>query len=270
MKTRTPNKTRTKTPTTDELRDRVKVLGLWGLLARFDELVEQSWVLPLIELEEVERKKRSLERRITSARIGVFKPIADFDWAWPLKIDRELIEELFTLQFLQEAANVALLGPNGNGKTMIAQNLAYQALMRGATVRFTTASAMLNELAAQDSASGLQRRLRRYVNPSLLVIDEVGYLSYDNRHADLLFEVVSRRYGHRSIVLTTNKPFSEWNEVFPNAACVVTMVDRLLHKAEIVEINANSYRLKEAKERAARRKKGQSKTTKRSKRKAAK
>lgn len=270
MKTRTPMKTRTKTPTTDELRDRVKVLGLWGLLARFDELVEQPWVLPFIELEEVERKKRSLDRRITNARIGAFKPIADFDWAWPRKIDRELIEELFTLQFLQEAANVALFGPNGSGKSMIAQNLAYQALMRGATVRFTTASAMLNDLATQESASGLQRRLRRYVNPTLLVVDEVGYLSYDNRHADLLFEVVSRRYGHRSIVLTTNKSFSEWNEVFPNAACVVTMIDRLLHKAEIAEIDADSYRLKEAKERAARRKKGKSKTTKQSKRKAAK
>jgi DNA replication protein DnaC len=263
--------TRTKTPTTDGLRQRVKALGLWGLLARFDELVDQPWVPALVELEEVERKKRSLERRIANARIGAFKPMADFDWAWPRKIDRELIDELFTLQFLHEAINVVLLGPNGNGKTMIAQNLAYQALLRGATVRFTTASAMLNELASQDSASGLQRRLRRYVNPTLLVVDEVGYLSYDNRHADLLFEVVSRRYGHRSIVLTTNKPFAEWTDVFPNAACVVTMIDRLLHKAEIAEIHAESYRFKEAKERAAkRRKKGKSKTTRRPKRKAAK
>ena len=263
--------TRTKTPTTDGLRQRVKVLGLWGLLARFDELVDQPWVPTLVELEEAERKKRSLERRIANARIGAFKPMADFDWAWPRKIDRELIDELFTLQFLHEAINVALFGPNGTGKSMIAQNLAYQALLRGATVRFTTASAMLNELASQESASGLQRRLRRYVNPTLLVVDEVGYLSYDNRHADLLFEVVSRRYGHRSIVLTTNKSFDEWNDVFPNAACVVTMIDRLLHKAEIAEIDAESYRLKEAKERAAkRRKKGKSKAAKRPKRKAAK
>lgn len=261
---------RTKTPTSDELRDRVKALGLWGLLAHFDELAEHSWLPSLIEIEEVERKKRSLERRIANARIGAFKPMADFDWAWPRKIDRELIDELFTLQFLHEAANVVLLGPNGNGKTMIAQNLAYQALLRGATVRFTSASAMLNELASQESATGLERRLRRYVNPTLLVIDEVGYLSYDNRHADLLFEVVSRRYGHRSIVLTTNKPFSEWTDVFPSAACVVTMIDRLLHKAEIVEVDAESYRLKEAKERAAQRRgKGKSKTANCTKRKAA-
>jgi DNA replication protein DnaC len=92
------------------------------------------------------------------------------------------------------------------------------------------------------------------VNPSLLVIDEVGYLSYDNRHADLLFEVVPRRYQQRSIVIiTTNKSFEEWNEVFPSAACVVTLIDRLIHKAEIANIDGESYRLKEAKERAAKR-----------------
>jgi DNA replication protein DnaC len=157
---------------------------------------------------------------------------------------------------------VVLLGPNGIGKSMIAQNLAYQALLRGATVRFTSASAMLNELAAQETASALQRRLRRYVNPSLLVIDEVGYLSYDNRHADLLFEVVSRRYGQRSMVVTTNRIFEEWNEVFPNAACVVTMIDRLVHKAEIVEVDGESYRLKEAKERAAKRARARSRSRK--------
>jgi DNA replication protein DnaC len=98
----------------------------------------------------------------------------------------------------------------------------------------------------------LARRLRRYVQPRLLCIDEVGYLSYDNRYADLLFEVVTRRYdGPRSIVLSTNKPFAEWSEVFPHAACTVTLIDRLLHRAEIIDIEGDSYRLKEAKERAA-------------------
>lgn len=252
-----------KTPTIEELRARAKALGLWGLLAHCEELAGQPWLKQLFELEETERQRRSLERRIANARIGTFTLMADFDWRWPQKLNRELVEELFTFAFLREVANVVLLGPNGVGKTMIAQNLAYQALLRGATVRFTTASAMLNELAGQESGTALQRRLRRYVNPTLLVVDEVGYLSYDNRHADLLFEVVSRRYGQRSIVLTTNKPFSQWSEVFPNAACVVTMVDRLVHKAEIVEINAASYRLKEAKERAARRQAGRAAKTKR-------
>ena len=249
-------------PPTDELKARARALGMWGLLLNWDQLGGQDWVPRLLEIEEVERARRSLQRRIANARIGAFKEMCDFDWDWPRKINRELVDELFSFQFHEEAANVVLLGPNGVGKTMIAQNLAYQALMRGATVRFTTASAMLNELAAQETASTLQRRLKRYINPSLLIVDEVGYLSYDNRHADLLFEVVSRRYGQRSMVVSTNRVFEQWNEVFPNAACVVTMIDRLVHKAEIVEIDGESYRLKEAKERAARRAKQRRKAPK--------
>ena len=125
------------------------------------------------------------------------------------------------------------------------------AVLNGYSARFTLASDMLHDLAAQDSSVSLARRLRRYTTPSVLAIDEVGYLSYDARYADLLFEVVTRRYQHRPIVLSTNKPFGEWNEVFPNAACVVTLIDRLIHRAEIIELDGQSYRLKEAQERAA-------------------
>jgi len=246
MKTKTP-----KPP--DETYARLKRLGLHGIIARWGDLQAEPWLAQLADIEEAERQRRSLERRIHNARIGSFKPLADFDWAWPKQIDREHIEDLFSFQFLRDAANVVLVGPNGIGKSMIAQNLAYQALLAGYAVRFTSASAMLNELAAQDSSRSLQRRLRRYVNPALLVVDEVGYLSYDNRHADLLFEVVTQRYQQRSVVITTNKSFEEWNEVFPNAACVVTLIDRLIHKAEIATIDGESYRLKEAKERAAQR-----------------
>ena len=246
MKTKTP-----KPP--DETYARLKRLGLHGIIARWGDLQAEPWLTQLADVEETERQRRSLERRIHNARIGNFKPLADFDWAWPKQIDREHIEDLFSFQFLRDAANVVLVGPNGIGKSMIAQNLAHQALLAGYAVRFTSASAMLNELAAQDSSRSLQRRLRRYVNPALLVVDEVGYLSYDNRHADLLFEVVTQRYQQRSMVITTNKSFEEWNEVFPSAACVVTLIDRLIHKAEIANINGESYRLKEAKERAAQR-----------------
>jgi len=235
----------------DALRDRAKSLGLYGLLAHWKDLADEPWLERFIEYEEVERRRRSLERRVKSAQLGRFKPMADFDWTWPAKVDREAIEDLFTFDFLAEAANIVLLGANGLGKTMIAQNLAHQAVLRGHTVRFTTASDMLNDLAAQDSSASLTRRLRRYCHPRLLVVDEVGYLSYDSRHADLLFEVITRRYQDRSIILSTNKPFAEWNEVFPNAACVVTLVDRLMHRAEIVTLEGESYRLKEAKERAA-------------------
>ena len=104
-------------------------------------------------------------------------------------------------------------------------------------------------MAALDSDSALRRKLRQYAAPDLLVIDEVGYLSYSNRHADLLFELVSRRYQHKSTVVTTNRAFAEWGEVFPNAACVVSLIDRLMHRAEVVRIDGDSYRAKEANER---------------------
>jgi len=139
---------------------------------------------------------------------------------------------------------------------MLVQNLAHEALLLGHTVLFASASAMLNDLAAQDGPSALARRLRRYVRPELLVLDEVGYLSYSSQHADLLFDIVNRRNQDRSTVVTTNKTFAEWNDVFPNSSSVVALVDRLVHRSEIVEIDGESYRLKEATERkAARRKK---------------
>jgi len=116
-------------------------------------------------------------------------------------------------------------------------------------VLFKSASEMLGELAALDSDSALRRRLHHYATPDILVIDEVGYLSYSNRHADLLFELVSRRYEAHSTIITTNKPFKEWSDVFPNAACVVSLVDRLVHRAEVISIEGESYRLKEARER---------------------
>jgi DNA replication protein DnaC len=237
----------------DRLRQRAQALHLHGLLAHWPEIATESWVEQLILWEEQERLRRSLERRLQAARIGRFKSLCDFDWTWPKRCDRGAIEALMSLDFLQEAANVVLIGPNGVGKSMIAQNLAHQALVNGATVLFTTAGQLLGELAALDSDSALRRRLRHYAAPDLLVIDEVGYLSYGNRHADLLFELVSRRYQTKSTLVTTNRAFAEWHEVFPNAACVVSLVDRLIHNAEVIAIEGESYRLKEAKERTEQR-----------------
>lgn len=234
----------------ESLRRRAKALNLNGLLAHWPDAGAAPWVQELIQWEEQERARRSLERRLRAARIGRFKPLCDFDWSWPAKCDRAAIEELMSLDFLGEAANAVLRGPNGVGKTMIAQNLAHQAVIHGHTAIFTSAGQLFSELAAIDSAVALKYRLSRYARPALLVIDEVGYLSYSNRAADLFFELVSRRYQSKSTIITTNKPFAEWNDVFPNAACVVSLVDRLVHNAEVIDLDGDSYRNKEAQERA--------------------
>lgn len=237
---------------TNDLRlQRAKALQLQGVVAHWGECADQPWLDALLDWEETERTRRSLERRMRFAHIGRFKPLADFDWNWPEQCDQAAIAELMTLEFLQSATNAILVGPSGLGKTTIAQNIAHQAVLHGHTVIFTTAGQLLGELASLDSDSALRRRLRHYASPSLLLVDEVGYLSYSNRHADLLFELISRRHEKKSTLITTNKSFGEWSEVFPNAACVVALIDRLIHHAEIISIKGESYRHKEAEERAA-------------------
>ncbi len=201
------------------LKQRLRRLGLYGLLAHAEELINEPWLGRVLEIEESGRLQRSLKRRTDNARLGTFKPMVDFDYEWPKELDRALLDELFTLGFIEQTANLVIVGPNGLGKSMIAQNLLHQAVLRGYTARFTAASDMLHDLAAQDSSTQLSRRLRRYTTPTLLACDEVGYLAYDTRYADLLFEIITRRYQlRRPTVLTTNRVFGEWNQVFPNAA----------------------------------------------------
>lgn len=209
----------------------------WGPL----QLIEHT-----CEVEEADRARRSQEGRLRRSKIGRFKPLCDFDWTWPGKIDRKAVEEIATLGFLEDAGNVVLVAPQGLGKTMIAQNLAHAAVVAGHTSRFITASDLLLDLSGQDSARGLEQRLRYWSSIKLLVIDEIGYLSYDNRNADLLFQIVSRRYERRSIVLTTNLAFKDWPTIFPNAACTTALIDRIVHHATIIQIEGKSYRLREA------------------------
>lgn len=255
--------TMTMTITTD-LQSQLRQLGLNATAHGLDDFIARAsksrWS-PQLMLEELarmeiqDRSLRSLQRRLQVARIGRFRPMADFNWNWPKKIDRSTIERALTLDFIPEARNLILMGTNGLGKTMIAQNIAHAAAQAGHTVLFRTASDILADLHC-DSPQILRRRLQHYARPSLLCIDELAYLSYDPDAADLLYELVSRRYERRSILITTNKAFKEWNTVFPNATSIATLLDRLTHHADITVIEGQSYRVRESElEIAARRKK---------------
>ncbi|MCL4822491.1 MAG: ATP-binding protein [Vicinamibacteria bacterium] len=150
------------------------------------------------------------------------------------------------LDFLDRAENVILVGAQGLGKTTLAKNIAHQAILVGRSALFTTASDLILDLNGQETARGLERRIRHYVRPHLLVIDEIGYLSFDAHAADLLFQIVTRRHEERSIVLTTNLAFRDWATVFPNATCAVALVDRLTHHSTIVAVQGDSYRRRNA------------------------
>ena len=239
----------------DDLADLLTSLGVRVSREALVALVAHatsSRLSPVQTLEELcavarrERDERNLAARTKAATIGAFKPIERFDWNHPRSILRDRVEELFTLDFVDKGHNVLLRGPSGVGKTMIAQNLAALALTRGYTVRFATLSAALADLLKQESLPALERRLRKYTAPSLLILDEIGYLPCSRQSADLLYNIISRRHENRSLVLTTNLSFKQWSTVFPGAACVSALIDRFVQRCHIVDIDADSWRQKEA------------------------
>jgi len=234
-----------------ELRELARTLGLRVIDSNWQEYADAPWLRALLEAEQKERERRGVERRIKEAQIGQFKPMSSFDWSWPEEVNREQVEELFSLEFLEKPENIVLVGTNGLGKTMIAQNLAYQAATTGYPTLVVKASKMLNDLLQCGEGAPRKRMLQKLCRVPLLAVDEVGYMSYSNKYADLLYEVISGRYLQRPTIVTTNKAFKEWGEIFPNAACVVTLVDQLVHNSEIVVIKGESYRHHEAMERAA-------------------
>jgi DNA replication protein DnaC len=232
--------------------------GLEDFLARATKgrLSHRQLLEEMVRLEQTERAKRSLERRLLRARLGRFKPLADFDWGWPKKIERDVIERAFTLDFIQDNRNLILMGTNGLGKTMLAKNLGHKAAVAGYSVLFLTAAELIDDLRAEVSHNTFRRKLYRYSSPQLLAIDEVGYLAYDSQAADLLYKVIDRRYERRSTLLTTNLAFRDWNTVFPNATSIATLLDKLTHHADVTVIEGQSYRVHESeREAAARRKK---------------
>ena len=252
------------TTPSNSLSTQLQQIGLRALPAQLDDFIAHAtksrWsphqiLEQLAQSEIAERSRRSLEGRLRLSGIKKFKPIADFEWSWPTKIDRDVIERALTLDFLSEARNLVLVGANGLGKTMIAQNICHAAVLAGYSVLFRSAAALLEELQRQ-TPEGRRRKLRTFANAGLVCIDEVGYLSFDDKAADLLYEVINRRYERKPVIVTTNRSFKEWNEVFPNATCIVTMLDRLLHHADVTAIEGESYRVRESeKETAARRRK---------------
>ena len=257
---KTPNKTLIPN---DDLTVQLNHLGLRVTAQGLDDLLARAstgrWS-PRQLLEEVARSetqdlaRRSLERRLAQARLGRFKPMADFEWHWPKKIDRPSIERALTLDFLTQGRNLVLCGTNGLGKTMIAKNIAHAAVLAGRSVLFRTAGDLLADL--EGDAPGYRRRkFRFYARPDLLCIDEIGYLTYDSHAADLLFEVVNHRYERNSILVTTNKGFKEWNTVFPNATSIAALLDRLTHHAEVTLLEGTSYRVRESELEVAARKK---------------
>ena len=242
-----------------ELRELARTLGFRAIDSNWQEYADAPWLRGLLEQERQERERRGVEKRIKDAEIGHFKPMSQFDWSWPKQINRQQIEDLFSLEFLEKPENVVFVGTNGLGKTMIAQNLAYQAVMTGYPTLVVKASRMLDNLLQCSTATSRKRMLKKLCRVPLLVVDEVGYMSYSNEYADLLYEVISGRYEQRATIVTTNKIFKQWSEIFPNAACTVTLVDQLVHHSEIITIVGPSWRHHEAEELAVQKEKARQK-----------
>jgi len=233
--------------------NRLRSLGLrlsHEALAALVAEAEKSSLSPLDLLarladdESKERAGRNLARRTKLATLGSFATLDRFDWNHPRSLDRSTYDQLLSLDFVGRAENVLLRGPSGVGKTTLAQNLALRALQQGLSVRFCTLAAALADLLRQESVPALERRLKRYTLPHLLVLDELGYLPSDARSADLLYNLVSRRHELRSIVVTTNLAFKQWPSVFPGAACVAALVDRFAQHCHVLDIDADSWRQK--------------------------
>ncbi len=229
-----------------------KSLRIHALEILWDELSHENRlnIRHFLDEEAKERQRRRLNLYLRKASLKNLTPMTEFDWGWPKKLNRNLVEELFTLDFIKDCGNVVLVGPNGVGKTMLAMNLVEQAAQKGIHAKFVECSTLLSTLVKESTTVGLEKALQSFVKPKLLAIDEVGYLSFDSRHADLLFQLIHKRTQQSSTIITTNKSFGEWREVFPNAASLTALIDRLLERAEVVLIEGNSYRVKRFEERA--------------------
>jgi len=211
-----------------------------------DGLGHLDYLAKLTEGELHLRRDRATLRRVKNARFPVIKTLDQFSWSWPLKINRMAIQNLFRLQFINDHANLIFLGSVGLGKTHLATALGYAACLAGKSVFFSTAVDAINTLAAAQAANRLKAELKKYLSPSLLILDELGYLPIDKLGADLLFQIISQRYERGSLIITSNRAFKQWPEIFNNDSTLTSaLLDRLLHHAESLLIEGKSYRMKD-------------------------
>jgi DNA replication protein DnaC len=200
----------------------------------------------LIGMEQAAREQRALERRMREARLPKPKTLAEYDFKFPKRIPKAAILRLFDCDFIQQYGCAVLIGPTGTGKSHLLTALGYTAAERGHSVRHTRVVDMINHLTTAQMNGSLGKTLRSYVRPSLLLLDELGYLPIDKRGADLLFQVVAARYEVGSIVITTNRPFREWGKLFDVDNTLATaLIDRLMHHGEAIVIQGDSFRMKD-------------------------
>jgi DNA replication protein DnaC len=191
------------------------------------------------------RRDRATHNRIRQARFPVIKTLDQFRWDWPTVINRMQVQNHFSLGFIKDKGNLIYLGGVGLGKTHLATALGYTACLQGYSVLFTSAIDVINTLSASKTSGRLKQELKKYTKPSLLILDELGYLPIDKAGADLLFQVISLRYEQGSIMITSNRAYKEWPKIFNNDSTLTSAIlDRLLHHAETVVIEGKSFRMK--------------------------
>lgn len=233
------------------LEDALRALGLDHAAASLDAAQQKAIARngsPISLLDHLIREelRSQIERRAKTAlkRAAIFPltTIDTYDFSYPKQIDRALVYKAATLDFVREKANVVFVGPSGVGKTHLANALGQLACLRGFRVRFVLAADLVNELVACQARNTLARRLTAWAAPDLLLIDELGYLAFDSRGADLLYQVINRRYQRASTVITTNLPFKDWGKLFHNTAAASAIADRLVHRGILVRIAGKSKR----------------------------
>jgi len=205
-----------------------------------------DYLAQLVEGEFTMREMRSIERRIKNARFPVRKTLDDFQWSWPKKINRLQIQNLFRLDFIATCTNLVMIGNVGLGKTHLSIALGHAACTGGHSVLFTTAVDVINTLTAAQSAGQLKREIRRYLKPAVLIVDELGYLPIDKHGADLLFQIISERYERAPIVITTNRAYKHWAQIFNNDSTLTSAIlDRVMHHVDTFVIEGKSFRMKD-------------------------